>query len=71
MSIAIVLSKLVLALGPKMIGAPVLSDCLISLDCRLLSSELIGTHHVLIGEVQNLKTQPGLPLLYGNRGYVS
>ncbi|MDG1299599.1 MAG: flavin reductase family protein [Paracoccaceae bacterium] len=52
-------------------GAPVLSDCLISLDCRLLSSELIGTHHILIGEVQNLKTQPGLPLLYGNRGYVS
>ena len=52
-------------------GAPVLSDCLVSLDCKLLTSDLIGTHHVLIGEVQNLKTHSGLPLLYGNRGYVT
>jgi flavin reductase len=32
-------------------GAPILPTSLVSLDCRVLRADLVGTHYVLIGEV--------------------
>lgn len=51
-------------------GSPVLSNSLVSFDCKLLSYDLTGSHHVILGEVQDLKVNSGDPLLYGNRNYV-
>jgi len=51
-------------------GSPVLSNSLVSFDCKLLSYDLTGSHHVILGEVQDLKVNSGVPLLYGNRNYV-
>ena len=51
-------------------GAPVLSQSLVSFDCNLLSYELTGSHHIILGEVQALKVNQGNPLLYTNRQYV-
>jgi len=55
--------------GPT--GAPILMDALVSFDCRLVSAEKIGTHHVCIGAVEGVVTAPeGSPLLYGMRRYL-
>ncbi len=52
-------------------GAPRLTDVLVSFDCRLISAELIGTHHICIGEVAAVITaHEGEPLLYGLRKYL-
>lgn len=51
-------------------GCPVLSDALVSLDCKLVSWHIHATHYVLIGEVvgiQNNKSIDGL--MYLNRNY--
>jgi flavin reductase len=32
-------------------GAPILTTSLVSLDCRVISADLIGTHYVIIGQV--------------------
>ncbi len=50
-------------------GAPALEDALASFDCSLQSYEQIGTHFVMIGAVQAIKSKDGTPLLYGNRAY--
>lgn len=53
-------------------GAPRLSDALASFECKLLSHERIGTHHVMIGAVQSIQRSASAeetPLLYGNRRY--
>ena len=55
--------------GPT--GAPMLSGALVSFDCRLVSAEKIGTHHVCIGAVEGVVTAAeGSPLLYGMRRYL-
>lgn len=52
-------------------GAPFLSDALVGFDCRLISSEKLGTHHICIGAVQAVRVAPeGEPLLYGMRRYL-
>mgnify|MGYP001043467414 CR=1 FL=1 len=52
-------------------GAPRLTDALVSFDCRLISAERIGTHHICIGEVASVITaHEGEPLLYGLRKYL-
>lgn len=51
-------------------GAPVLSQSLVSFDCNLLSYDVTGSHHIILGEVQDLKVNHGDPLLYVNRNYV-
>lgn len=52
-------------------GAPRIRDALVSFDCRLISAELIGTHHICIGAVAAVITaQTGDPLLYGMRRYL-
>lgn len=52
-------------------GAPCLSEALVSFDCRLVSADRVGTHHICIGAVQAVRTTPeGSPLLYGMRRYL-
>ncbi|MDG4648808.1 flavin reductase family protein [Roseibacterium sp. SDUM158017] len=52
-------------------GAPRIKSALVSFDCRLISAEKIGTHHICIGEVAAVKTaHEGEPLLYGLRKYL-
>ena len=51
-------------------GAPVLTDASVSLDCRIIRSEEIGTHSVLFCEVVDIAsaaTPEGL--IYFNRAY--
>ena len=51
-------------------GAPRASDPLVAFDCRLLSSEQVGTHWVLFGAVEDVYiSESGSPLIYANRAY--
>ncbi|ODT84187.1 MAG: hypothetical protein ABS76_00795 [Pelagibacterium sp. SCN 64-44] len=50
-------------------GAPALDAALVNFDCALTHSGTIGTHHVIIGSVLALRSAPGRPLFYVNRGY--
>ena len=53
-------------------GSPRLSDPLVGFDCRVVSSDLVGTHHVFFGEVQEIFIAPsGSPLIYARRSYGS
>lgn len=51
-------------------GSPRVVDPLVAFDCRVLSSERVGTHHVFIGEVEEIfMADRGSPLIYANRAY--
>ncbi len=51
-------------------GAPRVADPLVAFDCRLVSSEKVGTHHVLFGAVEDIFVDDrGSPLIYANRAY--
>ena len=51
-------------------GAPRVVDPLVGFDCRVASSEQVGTHHVFFGEVEDIFiADQGSPLLYANRAY--
>ena len=51
-------------------GAPRVVDPLVGFDCRLISSNLVGMHHVIFGEVIEIfVAQRGSPLIYANRAY--
>lgn len=51
-------------------GAPRVADALVAFDCSVLSSERVGTHHVIIGAVEDVYLKPsGAPLIYANRAY--
>lgn len=53
-------------------GAPRIEDPLVAFDCRLLSSEKVGTHHIFLCEVHDLHVaRAGSPLIYANRAYGS
>ena len=53
-------------------GALRTEDPLAAFDCRVKSSERVGTHHVFIGEVEDIFISPhGIPLIYANRAYGS
>ncbi len=55
--------------GPT--GSPVLADALVAWDCRITRSELVGSHHVMIGQAERVwLNAPRLPLVYANRGYL-
>lgn len=52
------------------VGAPRAADALVAFSCRLISSEHVGTHHVLFGAVEDIVSAgPGSPLIYANRAY--
>lgn len=51
-------------------GSPMLDGALVSFDCRLADRRLVGTHHVLFGEVQQVRlSEGGRALVYANRAY--
>ena len=52
-------------------GAPVLTDALAWLDCRIHGRHPAGSHTVYIGEVHasNVPEPEAPPLIYWNRGY--
>jgi flavin reductase (DIM6/NTAB) family NADH-FMN oxidoreductase RutF len=50
-------------------GAPILSNALVALDCRIDTSLVKGTHRVFIGQVVDVRTTHGEPLLYTNRRF--
>lgn len=51
-------------------GAPRIVDPLVAFDCRLLSNEKVGTHHIFLCEVRDLYvSRSGSPLIYANRAY--
>ncbi len=52
-------------------GAPLLSDVLANLDCRVWTINDGSTHYVILGQVvgNHITSQPPQPLVYYNRGY--
>jgi len=53
-------------------GAPVLSDAVVSFDCRVTDSKVTATHTVLFGEVKAVHFGPrDSSLIYLDRGYRS
>lgn len=51
-------------------GAPRLTDALVAFDCRVLSEQRIGTHHLLIAAVEEIHHgAEGEALLYSRRAY--
>ncbi len=52
-------------------GAPVLTDALAWLDCRIHARYPAGTHTIYVGEVvaSNVPQEEAPPLIYWNRGY--
>jgi flavin reductase (DIM6/NTAB) family NADH-FMN oxidoreductase RutF len=49
---------------PGITGAPILTDSIMSLDCKVVEKVRAGTHWIIIGEVQDTIRRPGDPLLY-------
>ena len=55
---------------PMASGAPRLEQALVAFDCKISSAERVGTHHIFIGEVQDVFiADEKQALLYGNRAY--
>ena len=53
-----------------MTGGWRLTDAVASFDCRVLKSELVGTHYLIIGSTEWVSADPdGRALLYGDRAY--
>ena len=53
-------------------GAPRVVDPLVAFDCKVSQQSRIGTHHVFMGEVQDIFVAPhGTPLIYAHRAYGS
>jgi flavin reductase len=50
-------------------GGPRLADSVVAFDCRVVSGERVGTHHVFIGAVQSVATGSGAALIYADRAY--
>ncbi|WP_243373775.1 flavin reductase family protein [Microvirga solisilvae] len=51
-------------------GAPVLATSLVSFDCRLSEARVVATHHVIIGEIMNIRLgEPRPALVYHGRLY--
>ncbi|QWF69984.1 flavin reductase family protein [Methylomonas paludis] len=50
-------------------ATPLLSEALVSLECKVVQQVLAGTHWVVIGEVQNVVCRTGDPVLYYDGSY--
>lgn len=50
-------------------GSPVLTDALVSLDCKLVRATTHGTHRIYIGEVVDLLSNNNNALVYTARQY--
>lgn len=55
---------------PMSTGCPRIVDPLVAFDCKILSAERVGTHHVVLGEVRDIfVADSGNPLIFANRSY--
>ena len=55
---------------PMSTGCPRIVDPLVAFDCKILSSERVGTHYVVLGEVRDIfVAESGNPLIFANRSY--
>ena len=50
-------------------GTPLLQNALASFDCRTASTHDFGTHRILIGEVVDIVSGNGDPLLFADRNF--
>jgi len=50
-------------------GAPILNDSLMSLSCKVVNKVLVGTHWIIIGEVEESICRSNQPLLYYSGAY--
>jgi flavin reductase (DIM6/NTAB) family NADH-FMN oxidoreductase RutF len=51
-------------------GAPILDDCAAWLDCRVVSTHVVGDHTLFVGEVVAAGVNdPAKPLIYWNADY--
>lgn len=50
-------------------GAPLLTESLASLECTVIEQIAVGTHWIIIGEIQKTHLNHGDPLLYYKAGY--
>ncbi|WP_448955578.1 flavin reductase [Labrys neptuniae] len=51
-------------------GNQALADAIVSFDCRLTDRHLVGSHHIFIGEVIDVRSRrDGQVLLYSDRTY--
>jgi flavin reductase len=50
-------------------AAPALDGALVNFDCDIAGISRMGTHLVIFGAVQAVRTAPGQPLLHANRAY--
>ena len=51
-------------------GSPRLANPLVAFDCRVAGVSCVGTHHVIIGEVEDIFiSNSGSPLIYARRAY--
>jgi flavin reductase len=51
-------------------GAPRLADPLAAFDCRVVSADRVGTHHIVIGAVEAvMSADSGKALIYADRAY--
>lgn len=52
-------------------GNQALADAIVSFDCRLQEARRVGTHHVMIGVVSEIRARPdGQALLYVDRAFL-
>jgi len=53
-------------------GSLALADAIVSFDCRLTEARMVGTHHIFLGRVTDIRArQDGNALLYFDRNYVN
>ena len=45
-------------------GAAVLDGCLVSMDCHVVAEHVAGDHTIFIGEVDEIRSNPGKPLVF-------
>lgn len=51
-------------------GAPLLESALVAFDCRVRSAEIVGTHHVVIGDVVGVRVgRRSRALVYRERAF--
>lgn len=55
--------------GTLVTGAPAMREALAVFDCRLQTSQVVGSHEVFFGVVVGTRTSDGVPLLYARRAY--
>ncbi len=50
-------------------GAPLLSDALVNLDCKLIAVHEAGDHLLCVGEIEEARVHEGEPLVYFRASY--